>query len=40
MIEEALAAKETGKIPEAYIQSFDGPNLALNLCMDSFHVQL
>ena len=37
VIAEALAAKKTGKIPEAYIESFDGKNLALNLCMDSFH---
>ena len=29
LINEALAAKKTGKIPEAYIESFDGRNLAL-----------
>ena len=29
VINEALAAKKTGKIPEAYIESFDGRNLAL-----------
>jgi len=32
-----LAAKKSGKIPEAYIESFDGKNLALNLCIDSFN---
>jgi predicted ribosome quality control (RQC) complex YloA/Tae2 family protein len=37
IISEALAAKKTGKIPEAYIESFDGKNMALNLCMDTFH---
>ena len=37
VIMEALAAKKTSKIPEAYIESFDGKNLALNLYMDSFH---
>ncbi len=36
VIEEALAAKEAGGVPEGYIQSFDGRNLALNLCMDNF----
>jgi predicted ribosome quality control (RQC) complex YloA/Tae2 family protein len=40
IVAEALAAKKTGKIPEAYIESFDGKNLALNLCMDSFHFSL
>ncbi|MGD0643340.1 MAG: ribosome rescue protein RqcH [Candidatus Bathyarchaeia archaeon] len=36
LINEALAAKKTGKIPEVYIESFDGRNLALNLCIDNF----
>ena len=40
VIAEALAAKKSGKIPEAYIESFDGRNLALNLCMDNFHFSL
>ncbi len=40
IVEEALAAKKTGSIPEAYIQSFDGKNLALNLCMDNFQFSL
>ena len=40
VITEALAAKKTGKLPEAYIESFDGKNLALNLCMDNFHFSL
>ncbi len=36
VINEALAAKKAGSTPEVYIQSFDGRNLALNLCMDNF----
>lgn len=35
LIHEALTAKKTGTIPEAYIESFDGKNLALNLCIDN-----
>ncbi len=38
VITEALAVKKTGKIPEAYIESFDGKNLALNLYVDNFHL--
>jgi predicted ribosome quality control (RQC) complex YloA/Tae2 family protein len=37
IITEALTAKKTGKKPGAYFESFDGKNLALNLCMDNFH---
>jgi predicted ribosome quality control (RQC) complex YloA/Tae2 family protein len=37
VISEALAVKKTGKTPEAYIESFDGKNMALNLSMDNFH---
>jgi len=36
VINEALETKKTGNLPEAYIQSFDGRNLALNLCVDNF----
>ena len=32
-----MAAKKTGKTPAAYIESFDGKNLALNLFLDNFH---
>ena len=39
VIQEALAAKKAGEAPEAYIESFDGRNLALNLCMDNFQFQ-
>jgi hypothetical protein len=35
-----LAAKKTGKIPEVYIESFDGRNLALNLCMDNLRFSM
>jgi predicted ribosome quality control (RQC) complex YloA/Tae2 family protein len=37
IIATVMAAKETGKLPAAYLESFDGKNLALNLCMDNFH---
>ena len=37
IITEALTAKKTGKIPEAYIESFDGKNMALNLGIDNYH---
>jgi predicted ribosome quality control (RQC) complex YloA/Tae2 family protein len=40
IVAEALTAKKTGKIPEASIESFDGKNLALNLCIDTFHFSL
>ena len=40
VISEALAAKKTGSIPEVYIQSFDGRNLALNFCMDNFQFSI
>ena len=40
VINEALAAKKTGSIPEAYIESFDGRNLALNFCMDNFQFSI
>jgi predicted ribosome quality control (RQC) complex YloA/Tae2 family protein len=32
---EALAAKKTGSVPEVFIESFDGRNVALNLCIDN-----
>ena len=37
IITTVLAAKKTGKPPAAYVESFDGKNLALNLSMDNFH---
>jgi predicted ribosome quality control (RQC) complex YloA/Tae2 family protein len=37
IITTVMAAKKTGKPPAAYVESFDGKNLALNLGMDSFH---
>lgn len=40
VINDALEAKKTGSIPEAYIQSFDGKNLALNLNMDNYQFSL
>lgn len=40
LINEALEAKKTGKIPEVYIESFDGRNLALNLCIDNLRFSI
>ena len=37
IIAAVLDAKKTGKPPAAYVESFDGKNLALNLSIDSFH---
>ena len=37
IITTVLAAKKTGKAPAAYVEGFDGKNLALNLCVDDFH---
>jgi len=35
VIAEALAAKRSGKMPEAFVESFDARNLAANLCIDN-----
>src|SRR5208337_2703332 len=40
LVNEALAAKKTGSIPEVYLESFDGRNLALNLCMDNLQFSI
>jgi predicted ribosome quality control (RQC) complex YloA/Tae2 family protein len=40
LIAEALEAKKSGKTPQAYIESFDGPNLAINLYMDNLRFSL
>ena len=37
IITTVLAAKKTGKQPAAYVEGFDGKNLALNLCIDNLH---
>ncbi len=37
IVTAVLDAKKTGKYPAAYVESFDGKNLALNLGIDSFH---
>ena len=37
IIATVMAAKKTGKQPAAYVESFDGKNLALNLGIDNFH---
>jgi len=40
IITQVMAAKKAGKVPMAYVESFDGKNLALNLAIDSFHFGL
>jgi predicted ribosome quality control (RQC) complex YloA/Tae2 family protein len=40
LVNEALAAKKTGSIPEVYLESFDGRNLALNLCVDNLRFSI
>jgi hypothetical protein len=40
VINDALAAKKTGKVPEVYIESFDGRNLALNLYMNNLQFSI
>jgi predicted ribosome quality control (RQC) complex YloA/Tae2 family protein len=37
IISAVMAAKKTGKPPAAYVDSFDGKNMALNLGIDNFH---
>ena len=37
IIAQVMAAKKAGKIPSAYVESFDGKNLALNMCIDNYH---
>jgi predicted ribosome quality control (RQC) complex YloA/Tae2 family protein len=37
IVAAVLVAKKTGKLPAVYVESFDGKNLALNLCIDNFH---
>ena len=40
LVNEALEAKKTGSIPEVYLESFDGRNLALDLCMDNLRFSI
>ncbi len=40
LVNEALEAKKTGSVPEVYLESFDGRNLALNLCMDNLQFSI
>jgi predicted ribosome quality control (RQC) complex YloA/Tae2 family protein len=37
IITTVMAAKKTGRPPAAYVESFDGKNLALNLGIENFH---
>ncbi len=37
IIEQVMVAKKAGKTPMVNVESFDGKNLALNMCMDNFH---
>ncbi len=40
LINEASMAKKTGSLPEVYFESFDGRNLALDLCMDNLRFSI
>lgn len=40
LVAETLEAKKAGKFPEAYVESFDGRNLALNLCIDGLQFSI
>ncbi len=37
LIKAVLEAKKAGVVPAVYVESFDGRNLALNLCIDGLH---
>jgi predicted ribosome quality control (RQC) complex YloA/Tae2 family protein len=40
VIAEVLAAKRSGRMPEAFVESFDARNLALNVCIDNLRFSL
>jgi len=40
LVAEAFEAKKAGKLPEVYVESFDGRNLALNLCVDNLQFSI
>jgi predicted ribosome quality control (RQC) complex YloA/Tae2 family protein len=40
VIKEALDAKKAGETPQVYIESFDGRNLALNLCIGNLQFSI
>jgi predicted ribosome quality control (RQC) complex YloA/Tae2 family protein len=40
IVAQIMAAKKAGKEPMAFVESFDGKNLALNLGIDGFHFSL
>ncbi len=40
LVAEALDAKKAGRFPEAYVESFDGRNLALNMCIDGLQFSI
>ena len=40
LVAEALEAKKAGKSPQSYIESFEGRNLALNLCIDDLQFSI
>ncbi len=40
IISEVLGAKGSGRTPEAFVESFDARNLALNVCMDNLQFSL
>jgi predicted ribosome quality control (RQC) complex YloA/Tae2 family protein len=40
IISEVLSAKGSGRTPEAFVESFDARNLALNVCVDNLQFSL
>ncbi len=40
IIAQVMAAKKAGKAPMAYVEGFDGKNMALNIVVDGFHFSL
>ena len=40
IIAQVMVAKKAGKVPMAYVESFDGKNMAVNLGIDDYHFSL
>ena len=39
IVAEVLEPRKPANLPEAYVESFDGRNLSLNLCMENLQFQ-
>jgi len=40
IVSEVLTAKRSGRIPEAFVESFDGRNAAVNVCVDNLRFSI